>query len=106
MASSICTGCDLYRPKNPRLHGRECAALTKCTENDCCGMRIPPLPKNYPGRFAQPDVPRNNTEPQAIAEGKAMVAQAIPPAVQDSPEALRKAMQKRIGLLPDEQEAK
>lgn len=43
MASTICKGCDLYMPQNPRLRGRECAAFKTCTENDFCGTRIPSL---------------------------------------------------------------
>ncbi|MEA5145636.1 MAG: hypothetical protein VB041_06350 [Candidatus Limiplasma sp.] len=68
MASFICRGCELYKPKNPRLLGRECAALTKCTEDDCCGIRIPPLPRDDPSRFSPADMPSKNTEPQALAE--------------------------------------
>ncbi|MEA4999653.1 MAG: hypothetical protein VB087_09735 [Candidatus Limiplasma sp.] len=68
MASFICMGCDLYKPKNPRLLSRECAAFATCTECDCCGARIPPLPRNDPSRFSPADIQGKNTEPQALAE--------------------------------------
>jgi hypothetical protein len=68
MASEICKGCDFYKPQYYRLLGRECAPYGTCTENDYCGTRIPPLPKDYPGRFIPPKGRTQNTETQAIAE--------------------------------------
>ena len=68
MAAEICRGCDYYKPKDYRLIGRECAPFITCTENDWCGTRIPPLPKDYPGRFAPVHDPSKNKETQAIAE--------------------------------------
>ena len=43
MASSICKGCDFYKPKHHLPIGRECAAFTTCTEDDFCGARAPSL---------------------------------------------------------------
>ena len=68
MASSICMGCDFYKPQHYTLLGRECAAYGTCTENDYCGTRIPPLPRDYPGRFPLPQAQGKKTETQAIAE--------------------------------------
>lgn len=68
MASMICKGCDLYKPQNPRLHGRECAAFGTCTESNLCGIRIPPLPRDDPGRDSRLSAQSQNTEPQALAE--------------------------------------
>ena len=66
MASEICMGCDFYKPKVYRLLGRECAPFGTCTENDRCGLRIPPLPKGY--GFAPAHGTFQKTEPQALAE--------------------------------------
>ncbi len=68
MASKICMGCDYYKPKHHRLIGRECAPFGTCTENDWCGTRIPPLPRDYPGRFSPFTGGSQNTETQALAE--------------------------------------
>jgi len=43
MASSICNGCDYYKPKHPLLIGRDCAVCKRCTEDDICGARSPSL---------------------------------------------------------------
>lgn len=68
MASTICMGCELYKPRNPRLLGRDCAAFATCTEGDCCGARIPPLPRDDASWFSPADTQGKNTEPQALAE--------------------------------------
>ena len=66
MASPICKGCDFYKPQYYRVLGRECAAFGTCTENDRCGIRIPPLPRDDSDRFSRSA--SQNTEPQTPAE--------------------------------------